>query len=339
MGGVTGHQPARRPGALVISLDFELHWGVRDVRTFEEYRDNLLGVRQAVPGMLRLFEDRGVHATWATVGFLFFRRKADLLAGLPKELPTYTDGRFDPYADLATVGEDEASDPFHFGADLLEQIRRVPGQEVASHTFSHYYCLEAGQTVGQFRSDLRAAVAAAKRAGVPMRTLVFPRNQLAPAYVRAARDEGFDVVRGPSGSWLDAPRASGAESPWRRVLRLVDSYIPLSGPNVVGWGDCDGKDGTCNVRSSRFLRPHWPALAWLEWARARRIRRGMTAAARSGGVYHLWWHPHNFGAHTQANLAFLQGILDHFCFLRERYGMASLSMAEAADAARAGPRR
>jgi hypothetical protein len=35
-------------GALVISLDFELHWGVRDKRSVASYRENLLGARRAV---------------------------------------------------------------------------------------------------------------------------------------------------------------------------------------------------------------------------------------------------------------------------------------------------
>ena len=40
----------------VISLDFELHWGVFD--TFgESYNENILGARKAVPKILALFEN------------------------------------------------------------------------------------------------------------------------------------------------------------------------------------------------------------------------------------------------------------------------------------------
>ena len=56
-----------------ISLDFELYWGVRDKRSVGAYKDHLLGVQRAVPELLGLFEKNGVHATWATVGFLFFK--------------------------------------------------------------------------------------------------------------------------------------------------------------------------------------------------------------------------------------------------------------------------
>ena len=65
-------------GALVISLDFELHWGVRDKRPADgPYRENLLGAREAIPRMLDLFEEFGVAATWATVGFLFAKNRRE----------------------------------------------------------------------------------------------------------------------------------------------------------------------------------------------------------------------------------------------------------------------
>ena len=54
----------KNTAALVISLDFELFWGVRDVATLENYGRNLLGARSVVPALLKLFHQYQVHATW-----------------------------------------------------------------------------------------------------------------------------------------------------------------------------------------------------------------------------------------------------------------------------------
>lgn len=43
---------------LVISLDFELFWGVVDSRTIENYGANIEGEWQAVPAMLGSFNFR-----------------------------------------------------------------------------------------------------------------------------------------------------------------------------------------------------------------------------------------------------------------------------------------
>jgi hypothetical protein len=57
----------------------------------------------------------------------------------------------------------------------------------------------------------------------------------------------------------------------------------------------------------------------------------METAARRRRVFHLWWHPHNFGVNLQENLAFLRHILDHFRILQDRDGMRSMTMAAVAD--------
>ena len=64
-------------GTLVVSLDFELFWGMLDVCTLDEYRENVLGGRKAIPQMLQLFEKYNIHATWAAVGFLFAEDSGD----------------------------------------------------------------------------------------------------------------------------------------------------------------------------------------------------------------------------------------------------------------------
>ena len=43
-------------GTLIVSLDFELFWGMLDCSTLEAYQANVLGGRKAIPQMLELFE-------------------------------------------------------------------------------------------------------------------------------------------------------------------------------------------------------------------------------------------------------------------------------------------
>ncbi len=65
-------------GVFVISLDFELYWGMRDIKAIEDYKDNLLGERTIVPTLLKVFGEYGIHATWATVGFMFYENRQEL---------------------------------------------------------------------------------------------------------------------------------------------------------------------------------------------------------------------------------------------------------------------
>jgi len=325
--------PAETPGALVISLDFELHWGVHDKRSVESYRRNLLGARAAVPAMLALFREFAVHATWATVGLLFFESKRELLDGLPSRRPAYARSELSPYGLLASVGDDERDDPFHFAPSLIRCIAESPHQEIGTHTFSHYYCLEAGQTPADFRADLEAATAVMRqKIGRLPRSIVFPRNQTSTACIAECAAMGLTAYRGNQPSWIYRERADRDESLLRRGVRLADAYLPLSGGNAARIEPASG--AATDVPASRYLRPYAPALRRLEPLRLRRITADLTDAATSGRTYHLWWHPHDFGAHLHENLRVLRRILVCFDRMRERYGMESRTMQEAANLGR-----
>jgi hypothetical protein len=316
-----------KSGVFVISLDFELMWGVRDKRTIADYGAHILGVRQAVPAMLDLFAERAIACTWATVGLLFFAEKDEVLGALPERLPAYRDVRLSPYADVQAMGADERSDPYHYGLSLLTRITQCPRQEIGTHTFSHFYCLEEGGDVAAFRADLEAARAAAERRGIRLCSIALPRNQLSVGHLEVCRELGLRAFRGNERIWFHRPRPEAQQRLLARGFRLMDTYLPIAGahdhePIVV--------QGMVDVPASRFLRPaHRPDLLWP--LRLRRITAAMETAARRGTVYHLWWHPHNFGVNLEANLGFLRAILDHFRTLEERYGMRSMSMAAVAD--------
>jgi hypothetical protein len=313
-------------GNFVISLDFELLWGMRDVATRTSYGRNVLGARKAIPAMLELFHRRSVRATWAIVGLLLCESKDELLARLPTMRPTYSNSARSTYAYLDEVGADERADPHYFGASLARQIAACPGQEIGTHTFSHYYCLEEGQTLDQFRADLKCAIDQLREWGVPCRSIVFPRNQYSDAHLLACREAGITHFRGRERIFRFKPQPSAHETAVFRLCRLADAYLDLSDPNAPPPARASGP--LVNIASSRFLRPYHPRLGALDGVRLRRITRAMQSAAETGGTFHIWWHPHNFGVELDANMAFLTRIIDCYQRLADDLGMQSKTMSE-----------
>jgi peptidoglycan/xylan/chitin deacetylase (PgdA/CDA1 family) len=307
----------------VISLDFELMWGVRDHLDVAQYGANVRGVRQAIPRLLDLFEKSGIRATWATVGLLFCETRDELIASLPALRPSYLHKPLSNYEYLDEIGRDDNDDPHYFGFKLLKRIQSCPGQEIATHTFSHYYCLEEGQTPDQFKADIDAAVTVARRQGIELKSIVFPRNQYANEHLTIVRAAGLGVFRGNERSWLYRPSRGDAQSNVRRAGRLADQYVNLSGHHVQ---HPTRTGGLTEVAASRFLRPYSRALAPLDNRRLSRIKRAMDAAVTERGIFHLWWHPHNFGANLEQNLAFLGAVINHFKSKRDVHGMRSARM-------------
>lgn len=315
------------PGSFIISLDFELLWGVRDKRSIANYGANLLGVRQAIPGMLALFKQYGVHATFATVGMLACHSKKALTDLIPSQLPAYADPRLSPFSDLDAVGDNEQSDPYHFAPSLIQRIRDTEGMEIGSHTFSHFYCLEPGATPDSFRADMQSAQSAFAQLGIRTQTMVFPRNQYAKSYLQQAAASGIRAYRGNPEHPFYRTEAQSQEGPLKRLGRLIDAYVDVSGHN--GMQRDSVADLPVNIPASRFLRPHSPGSVWRTALHVRRIQQAMGHCARKGQGYHLWWHPHNFGVHTDFQLGMLKQVLDHYARLRDQFGMRSHTMLEA----------
>lgn len=288
-----------------------------------------MGGRAAIPMVLREFEKRQVRATWATVGFVFAHSREEILEHAPRIVPQYATTDASPYALLEKgLGANEGEDPLHFGASLVEQIAQTPGQEIATHSFSHFCCLEPDHTPAAFAADLAAAHSIANAKGVKLRSLVFARNQMSEAHIAIAAQQGIECFRGNPDTFAYRPRSADENTLFVRAARLVDSVMPF-GPRLDHQGPAHS-GGILNVPASRFLRPYNAKMPILSRLQLLRILNEMEAAARDGRIYHLWWHPHNFGRQTDQNLNSLIQILDHFLYLQGQYGMKSSSMADLA---------
>ena len=118
-------------GKFVISLDFELFWGLRDKKRIADYKANLLGVQQVIPKMLDNFGKYDVKASFATVGFLFFETNEELLNNLPNVKPLYENDALSPYLYIEGegIGADYSSDKFHFASDLIKKYKNIKNKK------------------------------------------------------------------------------------------------------------------------------------------------------------------------------------------------------------------
>jgi len=318
------------PGYFVISLDFELLWGVKDHRSKANYGENILGARKAIPLMLDLFERKEIHVSWATVGFLFYDKKEDLLDSFPHVKPEYWNPGLSNYNHLEDLGEDEQRDPYHYGKSLIGLIQSKKYQDIETHTFSHYYCQEPLNKLEEFEEDIKAALAVAEKMDIKMKSIVFPRNQVNEDYLQMLANNGIIAYRGNPDSYYYNAKGQKENTIFRRVIRLLDTYFPLikiSNPTLHEVG----AEAPVNIAASRFLRPYYSKLFFLEKLKIKRIKAEMYQAAISNGIYHLWWHPHNFGKSTYQNMEQLEELLEWYTHLNKQFGMTSASMAELAS--------
>lgn len=311
---------------LIVSLDFELFWGVQDCMSMKNYQSHILGARDAIPRMLALFQRHGIHATWAIVGCMFAKDEEELIEYLPDEedRPSYVNSRLSSYNCIGLTDKSETIRKCFYAQDLIEEIAAVKGQEIGSHTFSHFYCREAGQTVAQFEMDMRAARKIAEAHGYRLTSAVFPKNQSTEECKAILKKLGFTAYRDEENDWIHKRIRNRT---LLRGFRLADVYFPLTGQ---GGYIPRNENGIVNLAGSRMYKPFFKPLGFMEKWKLIRIKRQMLHAAKNGLTFHLWWHPHNVGVKTDFHISQLEEIFSYYDELKGKYGMRSLNMQEAA---------
>jgi hypothetical protein len=316
-----------------ISLDFELHWGRFDKTTIQGNENYYLQTREVIPEILRLFEEFQVEATWATVGMLFAKDTREWEKYGPVEKPAYVNKSLSAYHWFNT---DPSMEPFLFAPELIGKILRTHGQELGSHSFSHYYTLAEGQTENQFRQDLQAAQRIAwDKFGVNLCSLVFPRNHFNSEYLKICHQEGFSIIRSNPLDWYW--KSARQERLMKKIFRTGDALIPLGKKSTFSLSDIViPEDLPIMFPASRFLRPYHQFYPALNRWKLNRVKNEMHLAAQEGEVYHLWWHPHNYGNNPDKSLEELRVILVYFDSLRLRYGMQSRNLKNLGEMVRKG---
>jgi len=335
------------PGALCISIDVELAWGIWD-KPSADYHDRCAEHEATiVRRLVELFETYQIGATWAIVGRLLER---------------------DDGAARSTVHGDR----IWYAPEVIEQIRRarVP-QDIGSHSYGHVYF---GETP---RDALRRDLAAARRVhdahGLPFTSFVFPRNQV--AHLDLLREAGVRVFRSTDRGWHMTVRdrlGTGAG----RLANLADKLLPIPPSSVQpvdhllghvpehAAGQAPGDavrqaprgavgqaTGDTVGQASEAVARQAPrdVAGYVAGARADhdavlvelpssmllmarnglrraihpasiigKARLGLRAARRTGGIFHLWFHPSNFYYEPDRQLATLEGIVAAAAAMRDR---------------------
>jgi len=273
-------------GSLCISIDVELAWGIWDKPSPAYHARCAEREARIVAGLVALFDRLAISATWAIVGRLLER-------------------------DDAAARTTAHGERIWYAPELIERVRtaRTP-QDIGSHSYAHVYF---GQTPREaLREDLAAARRVHDRNHLPFASFVFPRNQV--AHIDLLREAGVKVFRSVDHGWhIDVRERLGGTA--GRLANLADKMLPIP-PRVVhpiDHGDVVELPSSMLLMGRNGLRRAVHPAAVVAKARL-----GLAAARRTGGTFHLWFHPSNFYYDTERQLDTLARILETAAHMRDR---------------------
>lgn len=267
-----------------MSLDLELSWGSFDLAYDDGVRKMARWTHDVgAPRLLNHLTGNGISATWAVVGAMVCPTLPDI-SGLP---PVQYSHFPKPWFSYVPKQGDKATHPEWFGAQLLEKIRNArPEQEIGFHSFSHVPFGLAGMTHERAIAEYRYCARIARETGISTTSFVFPRNLV--AYLRELRDAGFVCFRD-----ADQLPFRFANDTLTSIGTICADFVGLS-PRVI---EPSFKEGIVSIPGSLMIRYE---AGWRKYipdaSRLRRLRKGLEKVQRSGGVFHVWFHPENLYA-------------------------------------------
>lgn len=306
-------------GAFVISLDVEMYWGVTGSKSIDEYSINILNEASAVCETLGLFKQYNIKGTWCIVGFLLAKNKKSLFKYLPYKKPVYSNLLDNTYTFYEKM--EDRDEKYFFNTSILKDLQNHPEQEIGSHSFSHYY---SNQCTNEelFSEDVIANEKIFQAIlSIKPTSYVFPRNQVNTNHLKILKDNNFTCYRGN-----DKNEYYFSTSLKKRAIRLADSYINITGYHTH---KCERLEKSLlfNVPASFILRPY-SKFRLLNKLQLMRLKKAMKHAAKNKELFHLWWHPHNFGNNIPGNISFLKNILEYYKILQHKYQFSNFTMSE-----------
>ncbi len=309
-------------GTMVLSLDLELSWGRFDKVPVNALDAQSLEERKHIKSLLALMDRYEIPATWAMVGHLMLdscdRDQGGHAHGEIRPRPRFSWFPRDWFCfDPCTRG---SLAPGWYAPDILDWIReaQVP-HEIGSHSFAHIYYGDPECTSSIARADIQAAVEAAAKRNVVLKSFVFPRNQV--GHLQLLKSFGLRTYRGATPEIV--PWTKGA---LRRGANFLDQLFALPPRKVRAEEVMPGLwniPGNHLYMTRRGIRKYIPIAS-----RVLKGKRGIDRAVKTGELYHLWFHPFNLNFDSDMMLSGLEEIFSYAHQLREKGLLDILTMDE-----------
>lgn len=259
----------------ILSFDCEGKWGMADDAAMASNNPiNGDSLTKAYTQIFEILERHKIAATFALVG---------LFAGGYEQ---YVDSRGElldskPHRDWLKVPERSFAAGFQDGwfyPELVNQIKARGNHEIASHSFTHLPLHNGGVAKESFLTELKFVNQWKAQNSVELSTFIYPRNQIK----FEEQLSNFDFL-----GYRQCDIQNSAYANRFQILQDECNIGRKSDKHSVSTRPIAIPPGT-------FLNwRHGPRRIIPKWVTLKRWSNVLDHAVFSGGVAHLWLHPHN----------------------------------------------
>jgi hypothetical protein len=313
-----------KPGVFTLSLDTELAWGTFDVGRVAQYEEAYRRTPAVVEELCSLFEMYSIPATWAVVSHLLVDcGGADAHVDRTPPRFDWIDDWFDRLPCSTGLNQE-----LWYAPSMVSRIRDCAvDQEVGLHGATHMQLGAPGCSRRNAREEVKAGIDMLENYGIGVESFVYPRNDV--GHVDVLAEYGIRTYRDVDARWYER-RSVG---PIKPACRFADEASRLTPPAV----EPVVHDDVVAIPGSQVFRPTQGGWRFTPPGNSvARARKGLERAARTGRVFHLWFHPFNLAYAPSRDLKRLERILATARELADEGAIECRPMREVAALARRG---
>lgn len=314
-----------KPGVFVLSLDTELAWGTFDVGRLKKFERAYRKTPDVIECLCELLDEYQISATWALVSHLLVDcNNGQEHAG--RILPNF-EWVDDWFGEMPCAS---GCDPrLWYAPWLVERIASCDTeQEIGLHGATHMPLGAQGCSRQNAKEEIQTAVETVLEYGIEPKTFVFPRNEIGHTDVLA--EHGIRAYRGMDARWYEQWSLPDVARP---PLRFVDEAIRRTPPVV----EPIIEEKIVEIPGSQVFRPTQGGWRYIPGeSSVLRAKKGLYRAARTGGVFHMWFHPFNLAHASSRDLRRFEYVLNSAKDLIQQEAIESRSMSEVAALAQQG---
>lgn len=299
-----------KQGFFVLSLDFETMWGSIGSKDIQSFALRTAKEKEIFYKVNELFNEYGIHSTWAIVGAMACKTKEETISHLKNDI-------YYKKWNISIKDFIENAPTDYFLSNLINKLSLEKNVEIASHTFTHSYFLDDSLSCDDLENELSVSKRILSSYG-EIKTIIFPRNQINPNVFPLMEKYDYSIMRANQKRLFKN----------NRYLEYFNSIFPITNktsysPNKLFVDEYN----ILNIPASLFLRFR-KKNDFIHKLQIRRVKKEMRKSAKRGLVFHLWFHPHNLGLDVDNGINGLRQIFDFYSKMNEKHSYKSVNMRE-----------
>jgi|TARA_A100001015_G_scaffold299190_1_gene382918 hypothetical protein len=283
---------------LIISLDYELRWGM-DIIYGSSVNDSNIYISQTprvVNNMLSIFSKYEIKSTWASVLAISMKSWNEYfevldLYGIKNDGP-----HFGHTSNFHNFKEFEK---YYFSYNSMKTINDFELAEIGSHSFRHTYFGEDQYNSNDFILDNKiCADILNNKFNIKKPCYVFPRNQI----VHIDEIDRTSIV-----GYREVPNIFGYKNTKSTKNNRLFTKLSRFSNDVIPFVSKPSKRTTFYSVGDMHIRFNMPDLFWK--IQLLKLENMIKSKESYESTIHLWWHPHNISINPSKNITRLEELL------------------------------